>query len=100
MDGYCKGNTGLPTILKTEPGKLDYTFDWSQWLAPLGETILAHTVTVGAGLTKVSDSATGTAVTVFVEDGENGVSYFVDCTITTATRREQRSIVITVAIRR
>lgn len=103
MDGYVIGNTGLPTILKTVPGKLDYTFKWGPWLAPINETILSFTVTVPDGLTLVSAAqlpSDPSQVVVFVEDGANGVYYIVDCEIVTATRRETRSIVISVVLRR
>lgn len=100
MDGYTIGVTGLPTIPKTVPGKLDYTFDWAAWLAPLGEAILSKTVTVATGMNKLSDTLMGDKVVVSVDGGENGQSYAVDCEIVTATRRETRSIVIQVFTRR
>lgn len=103
MDGYTIGNTGLPTIPKTVPGLLDYPFKWGPWLAPLGETILSHTVTVQDGLTFVSsapDPLVPSTIVVFVEGGTNGMSYIVDCEIVTATRRDTRSIVINVVTRR
>ncbi len=100
MDGYVTGNTGLPTILKTVPGKLDYPFDWAAWLAPVGETITDFLVTVQDGLTLVSSNLTGAKVIAFVDGGENGKSYLVDCWIKTATREETRSIVINVVTRR
>lgn len=100
MDGYIIGVTGLPTILKTVPGKLDYTFDWTAWLAPLGETILSSTVTVATGMNKISAIQAGTTIPVIVDGGTNGQSYTVDCEIVTATRRETRSIVISVVLRR
>lgn len=103
MDGYTLGVTGLPTILKTVPGKLDYTFKWGPWLALVNETILQFTVDVQTGLNKLSAAPLDTdpsQIVVFVDGGENGASYTVDCTIVTASRRETRSIVISVVLRR
>jgi len=75
---------------------LDYRFDWAQWLAA-GETITAHTVTVPAGLAKDSDSATSTAVTVWLSGGTAGVDYAVGCRVTTSQgRTDERTIVIAV----
>lgn len=64
---------------------LDYRFDWSEWLAPDGDSITDHEVEVPAGLTKVSSSIDDGAlsVTVWLSGGTVGVTYPVVCRITT-----------------
>ena len=57
--------------LKIAPGaNKTWSLDWANTERPVlqpGETITAHTVTVTAGITKVSDSLAGSVVTVTVE---------------------------------
>jgi hypothetical protein len=86
------------TYYKDPEAILDWVFDWSQWLA-VGETISTRTVTVATGLTKDSDSITGTSttVTVWLSGGTAGVSYTVACKITTSSARtDERTITIRV----
>lgn len=63
----------------------DYKLDWSPFLAN-GETIATKTVTVEAGLTKVSDTITdsNTSVTIRLSGGTDGTDYDVTCLITTS----------------
>ena len=82
--------------LKDENAILDWVFDWSQWLA-VSETIATRTVTVATGLVKDSDSATATAVTVWLSGGTVGTTYTVACRIsTTSARTDERTITIRV----
>lgn len=73
--------------IKDPDSKLDYGFDWSSWLAT-GETILTSTWTVETGLTKVSDSNSTTATTIWVTGGTVGESYVITNHITTSDGRE------------
>lgn len=74
---------------------LDYQFDWSAWLG--ADTITAHAVTVTAGLTVTSTTASATAVTVWLSGGTVGAEYTVTCHIQTAGGREDdRSIVLAI----
>lgn len=96
MSSYVRGVTGLPTITKTPESLLDYTFDWTKWLAGIGLTgsdILAYSVD-SPGLTKTSDSRSGASVTAFLTGGEVGDSYTVTCSISVPGRNENRSIAI------
>ena len=82
--------------VKDENAILDWVFDWSQWLA-VSETITTRTVTVATGLVKDSDSATSTAVTVWLSGGTVGTTYTVACRIsTTSARTDERTISIRV----
>lgn len=82
------------TFVKDPDAVLDFTFDWTTWLA--GDTITGTPViTVESGITKDSQSNTTTAVTVWLSGGTAGTQYTVACKIQTAGgRTEERSITI------
>ena len=76
---------------------LDYTFDWSDWLTEISDTISSDTVTVESGLTEDSNSNDTTSVTVWVSSGTAGTSYTVSSKIVTAGgRTAERTITIDV----
>ena len=80
---------------------LDYTFDWSYWLAE-GETIDSYILTVPAGVTLDSEQFTATTVTAWISGGTDGVSYTVACKIVTdnaTPRTDERSIILIVSNR-
>jgi len=80
------------SFTKDPEAVLDYTFDWSDWLAT-GETISSYTVTVPTGITKDSDSQADGVVTVWLSGGTAGTNYRVECKIvTSAGRTDERSI--------
>lgn len=70
------------TWLKDPEAVLDYTFDWSAWLAA-SETISAHTVAVADGITLDSEAEVDGVVTVWLSGGTAGTRYAVACLITT-----------------
>jgi len=72
---------------------LDWEIDWSNKLET-GETISASTWTVPAGITKDSDSFTGTATTVWLSGGTLGEGYTVVNHITTNLGRERDKTII------
>lgn len=83
---------------KDPDSTLDYTFDWSDWLAD-GETIASQTVDTETGLTEESIAASSSAVTVWVSGGTVGNQYSVACKITTdnnPARVDERTIDIAV----
>ena len=71
------------TFTKSPAARLDYEFDWSEWLTE-GDTITSYTITVPTGLTQVSASNTTTGVTVILSGGELGQHFNVLCQINTA----------------
>lgn len=79
----------MPTTLaKDDAAVLDYQWDWSDWLGD-DEAISSHTVTVPSGLTKDSDSADDTSVTVWLSGGgEAGTKHDVVCHVVTDQGRE------------
>ena len=91
----------MPKIISKDPtGKLDFKFDWAaltnengdtDWLdTDNSETISSKTVTVPAGITKVSDALadTNTSVLVWLSGGTDGEDYEVACKIVTSDNRE------------
>jgi hypothetical protein len=99
MTGFRAQPDGVPVIDKAIPGDLDYTEDWSAWLAT-GETITAAAWTVPTGISAHSPSFTITSATTWLSGGTTGTVYVVSCTITTsASRIDTRSFKISVRFR-
>ncbi|MBS1876637.1 MAG: hypothetical protein JSU00_25705 [Acidobacteria bacterium] len=83
------------TFTKDPNAVLDYSIDWTRWLA--GDQIAASEWIVPSGLTKMADSKTATSATVWLSGGTAGQSYTVTNRITTAAgRTEDRSFTIRV----
>ena len=90
----------MTTFTKDPVAVLDYQFDWAAWLATDGDTIASHTITADSGITVDSSSATVDTVTVWLSGGSEGVTYTVDCEITTAAgRTDSRKMSVTVTDR-
>ena len=89
------------SFIKDPDAKLDYKFDWSDWLET-AETITSYSLVVPTGLTKFSDSNDDDSVTVWLTGGTVGTTYEVVCRITTdsnPTRIEDRTITLIIAER-
>lgn len=79
---------------------LDYTVDWTAYLAPIVDTIATATWIVPATLTKVSDTHSSTTATAFISGGTAGTTETVTCRITTAGgRTDDRSITLNIVER-
>lgn len=90
-------NGNKPTILKDPDAKLDYIWNWTQWLDDISDTISLQQVTVPAGLTLVSSNIVGKTVVAFISGGAAGETYPVACLITTAGGRiDERTIYLKV----
>lgn len=87
--------------VKDPAARLDYTWDWSEWLDEVDDTISSATVTVPAGLTAVgAPSVTTTAVTQRISGGALDDAHTVVCQITTAGGLiDERSIHLTIGNR-
>jgi len=84
------------TFIKDPLATLDYTVDWSAWLAT-GDTLASVVWTVPTGLTKTTSSNTTTAATIWLSGGNVTVTYNVTCDITTVDGRiDARELVIQV----
>jgi len=102
-DTYVISATGKATILKDPEATLDYTFNWTDWLArSSNDTIVTALVTATDGLTIVSSAVIdgGRKVQAFISGGTAGTTYKVTCHITTTltptARIEDRVIYIKV----
>jgi len=80
------------TFTKDPNAILDYTIDWTRWLA--GDQLATSEWLVPTGLTKMADSKTASSATVWLSGGTAGQSYTVTNRITTtAGRTEDRSFI-------
>ncbi|MBI4910310.1 MAG: hypothetical protein HY820_42225 [Acidobacteria bacterium] len=80
------------TFTKDPNAVLDYTIDWTRWLA--GDQIATSEWLVPSGLTKMADSKTASSATVWLSGGTAGQSYTVTNRImTSAGRTEDRSFI-------
>lgn len=88
-------------FIKDPAALLDYTWDWSDWLAEVADTISSATVTVPAGLTAVGAPAVSNgAVTQRVSGGAVDDAYAMVCQITTAGGLiDERLIYLTISNR-
>jgi hypothetical protein len=78
---------------KDPAAKLDYQFDWNDWL--VGDTIASSSWVVPAGLTNVNDSFTAQTTTIRLSGGTHGVNYeCVNHIITASGQEDDRSITI------
>lgn len=85
-------------FLKDPDATLDFEVDWSDWLN--GDTIVSAVWFVQAGITKVSDSHTGTVATLWLSGGTVGAEYDAACRITTSEGRiDERTITVKVVER-
>lgn len=80
------GGPDKPTIVKDPEEVLDYTFDWSAYLADIEDTIVSVEFEP-VGVVLDSFSNTTTAATAWVSGGTNGTTGYVTCAITTVDGR-------------
>lgn len=85
--------------VKDPSARLEYTWDWVDWLREVTDTIDTATLIIPEGLTAVEEPAIGpTAVTQRVEGGALNDTYRMICQITTAGGLiDKRSIYLTIA---
>ena len=85
-----------PSIIKDPDATLDYSFDWTDWLAGVSDTISTYEI-VGTGVTVTNVSLSGAKVIGWVSGGVVGAASKIVCKITTtAGRIEQRTIYLTI----
>ena len=95
---YDLTNPLRPTILKDPLANLDYSFDWTDWLAKLGGDTIAAVIALVADSPSVTlglPLVSGAVVTVFIAGGTLGMTHRVTCQIRTAAatpRIDERSI--------
>jgi hypothetical protein len=86
----------VTTFIKDPDAVLDYSVDWSKWLA--GDQIETSAWSVSdPALEATDESNTTTRTTVWLSGGAVGQSYTVtNCITTTGGRTDERSLVIQV----
>lgn len=89
------------SFIKDPAARLDYSWDWTAWLADVGDTISSATVTVPVGLTAVgSPVVDGGLVTQRVEGGDVDGAYRLVCQIITVDGLiDERKIDLTISER-
>ncbi len=84
-------------VPKDPDSTLDYTLDWSDWLAG-DETIVESTWTL-SGVTSVNESRTTTTTTIFVRGGTVGETASLTNRITTSNavpRIDERTLLLSI----
>lgn len=88
---------GFPAIKKDPAATLDYTINWADYLADIGDTISAATVTSDSVDMTVNSTnvVANTSVVTWVSGGLNGITYTLTCRIVTnGGRTDERSLKI------
>lgn len=83
----------LKKFVKDPDAVLDYTIDWSEWLAE-GDTITAVSATPDTGITVDSSAFTVTTTTIWVSGGVTGTYNIVVHVTTNGGREDDRTIEI------
>lgn len=84
-DTYVLDAENIPVIEKAAADVFDYTFDWTDHLTDIGDSVLSYTVTVDSNGVKDTDSRTGNLITVWVSGGSPNRIILITCIITTAS---------------
>lgn len=89
----------MSAYVKDPEAVLDYSIDWSAWLA--GDTISTLTVTaITAGITVDSSSHTATTATAWISGGTVGSNYDIRFrVVTVAGRTDDRTITLIIRYR-
>jgi hypothetical protein len=89
---FVGNSDGWPVIDKDPEAVLDYSIDWTDWLADVSDTISAATVTV-SGITKNTSTNTSVKVTAWLQGGVPAqmpsATYQI---VTTGGRTDERTI--------
>lgn len=83
------------TFTKDPSATLDYTIDWTAWLG--SDQIIAAAWAVPADLTNVKNTYSLSTATIWLSGGAAGITYYVDCEISTDQGRiDSRQLTINV----
>ena len=84
----CTGT--LQTFYKDTDAKLDYTYDWTDWLGEDNDTISMYSVFTSSPSIEVEMiEATPTTVTAWLSGGSPYITYTVTCRIHTMGGRDE-----------
>lgn len=101
VETYSFVGVNVPSIRKA-PGdnaKLDYTFNWTEWLAADADSIVSATLVLD-GVTLVSQTDVFPRVRCKVRGGVAGQTATIACTIVTAQgRTDTRTIFLLIRVR-
>lgn len=91
----------MSSSYKKDPdATLDYTMDWSDWLDPVQDAIIAVEWLPDEGLTVANSSHTATTATAMVSGGAVAERLNLTCRITTRDgRTDDRSITLNIVNR-
>jgi hypothetical protein len=95
MTSFTANDDGSYAIIKDPQARLDYKFDWTDWLG--ADTIASATfdVEAGSGIVKDTQSNDTSSATVWLSGGTVGMSATVTCHIVTAVgRQDDRSFTV------
>lgn len=99
IDTYV-GGPKKPTIEKDPDALLDYSFDFTEYLAPDNDSIVSVLFVLEAGLTEEHSSHTPTGAVVWISGGVAGSTMRVTCRITTSGGRvDDRSVFLKIVER-
>jgi len=88
---------GRWSMIKDPQATLDYSFDWTAWLAGVADVISGVSYAFSGGLVKVFESRLEGVATVVVSGGSIGSDASITCTVTTAGGRvDQRTLMINI----
>jgi len=94
--------SGKATIKKDPDDDLDYTWDWTEWLDTVTDTINTYSIITSGTVTETSSSVDGTQkkVTAFLAGGTLDEQHIVTCRIVTVGgRTADRSIYLNIRTR-
>ncbi|MES2181017.1 MAG: hypothetical protein V4493_02840 [Pseudomonadota bacterium] len=86
-DAIYKDGQGRMSAIKDPQSTLDFSFDWSLWLAEASDTISSYVFTESGGVTLSNQTNESGIVTSFVAGGTVGTPASLACRITTAGGR-------------
>lgn len=89
------------TVFKKDPNaRLDYTVDWTLWLAPVSDTIASAVWVPSTGIVVDTPTHTATAATAWASGGVIDEAEYMTCRITTAAGRiDDRTVFFKIAPR-
>ena len=97
-DTYKETGVNRPSIPKDPDAVLDYSFDWTDWMDGVTDTIDSVVITA-SGVAVDSIVPSGDVVTVWVSGGTPGEVATVTCSVTTNStpaRKDDRTIYLIV----
>lgn len=87
METIDTSNPLKPSIIKDPGARLDYTWDWTDWLTGISDTIESAVVTPSGTLTATPGAVSAGRVTSYVAGGTAGATETVVCRVTTVGGR-------------